>query len=195
MLNFTSDTSHKGEGKMLAWSSDRATDFCGRASRITLTMLTSCLNGFKVAVINMDQLVGKQVAQVKRPLSPGEATLGCRAAEEEDEIRVVRPPVSWASAVIRINKDNMMAMPFARGHFPRKSFLSSARQAPLQHTCVWLTEALIWPQPSERDTNYAVFASSVIDSDMVFDRKRAKKNSGVLTATWVTNTQEFGQRC
>lgn len=189
MLNFTSDTSHKGEGKMLAWSSDRATDFCGRASRIALTMLTSCLNGFKVAVINMDQLVGKQVAQVKRPLSPGEATLGCRAVEEEeDEIRVVRPPVSWASAVIRINKDNMMAMPAARGHFPRKSFLSSARQAPLQHTRVWLTEALIWPQPSERDTNYAVFASSVIDSDMVFDRKRAKKTLGYrLLREWLTH--------
>lgn len=174
---------------MLAWSSDRATDFCGRASRIALTMLTSFLNGFNVAVINMDQLVGKQVAQVKRPLSPGEATLGCRAAEEENEIWVVRPPVSWASAVIKINKDNMMAMPAARGHFPRKSFLSSARQASLQHTCVWLTEALIWPQPSERDTNYAVFASSVIDSDMVFDRKRAKKTLGVPTAPRVTHTR------
>lgn len=172
MLNFSYDTSHKGEGKMLAWSSDRATDFCWRASSKALSMLTSCLNGFKVAVINMDQLVVKKVAQVKRPLSPG-----CRTAEEEDEdeIRVVHPPVLWASAVFRINKDIMMAMPAARGHFPRKSFLSSARQAPLQHTCVWLTEALIWPQPSERDTNYSVFASSVIDSDMVVDRRRAIK--------------------
>lgn len=137
-------------------------------------MLTSCLNGFKVAVINMDKLVVKQMAQVKRPLSPGEATRGCRTAEN-DEIRLVHPPVSWASAVIRINKDIMMAMPAARGYFPRKRFLSSAQQAPLQRTCVWLTEALIWPQPSERNTNYAMFASTLIDSDMVFDRKRAIK--------------------
>lgn len=33
----------------------------------------------------------------------------------------------------------------------------------------------MWPQPSERDTNYVVFASSVIESDMVFDRKCAIK--------------------
>lgn len=52
-------------------------------------MLTSCLNSFKAAVFfNMDQVVVKQVAQVKRPLSPGEATHGCRTAED-DEIRVV----------------------------------------------------------------------------------------------------------
>lgn len=98
-------------------------------------MFTSCLNGFKAAVINMDQLVVKQVVQVKLMLSPGEATHGWRTAED-DEIRVMPPPVSWASAVIRINKNIMMAMPAARGHFPRKSFLSSARQAPLQHTYV-----------------------------------------------------------
>lgn len=79
------------------------------------SMLTSCLNSFKAAVFfNMDQVVVKQVAQVKRPLSPGEATHGCRTAED-DEIRVV---------------------PAALGHFPRKSFLSSARQTSLQHTCL-----------------------------------------------------------
>lgn len=137
-------------------------------------MLTSCLNGFKAAAITIDQLVVKQMAKVKRPLSLGEATHGCRTVEDDD-IRMVHPPVLWTSAVIRINKDIMMAMPAARGHFPRKSFLLLARQAPLQQTCVWLTEALIWPQPSERDTNSAVFASSVINSDTVFDKKRAIK--------------------
>lgn len=140
-------------------------------------MLTSCLNGFKAAAITIDQLVVKQMAKVKHPLSLGEATHGCRTVEDDD-IRMVHPPILWTSAVIRINKDIMMAMPAARGHFPRKSFLSLARQAPLQQTCVWLTLICTDMASAIRAWHKFFawwFASSVINSDTVFDKKRAIK--------------------
>lgn len=137
-----------------------------------VSMLSSCLNGFKPAVIHMNLLVVKEVDH-QHPLEESSAH-DCRTMED-NEIWVVNPLVLWDSVVIRIIKGIMMTMLAAGGHFLRKSWLSSAQQAPLQHTCVWFTEALIRQQPTERDTNCVVSASTVIDSDIVFDRKHTIK--------------------
>lgn len=120
------------------------------------------------------------------PASPGRSGSWLRKTLEDNEIQAVNPSILWDSVVISINKVIMMTMFAARGHFPRKSLLPSAQQAPLLHSCAWFAEALIWRQPSERGTKYVKLASSVIDSDTEFDREHTIKrdfNSGLPTAT------------
>lgn len=119
------------------------------------------------------------------PASPGGSGSWLRKTMEDNEMQAGNPSVLWDSVVISINKGIMMTMFAARGLFPRTSLLPSAQQAPLQHTCAWCTEALIWRQPSERGTKYVKLASSVIDSDTEFDREHTIKgdfNSGLPTA-------------
>lgn len=161
----------------------RASDFCWTAR---VSSPSSCWSGFNPAFISMDQLVVKQAADIKHQLSLKEAARGCRKQWKIMRFKRWILPFCGILLLSALTRVSWWQCLLLGATFQEKSLLPSAQQAPLQHTCAWFAEALIWRQPSERGTNYVKLASSVIDSDAEFDREHTIKrgfNSGLPTAT------------